>query len=199
MESQADGRARTLPAGVHGGNAGISGGRAHVARVSLAQTLLHDRHEAATAAANLRGPSRLSKPHTHNHNPNYPTSPSRPRTSARSSLHDDNSEEAAAAAAGVRDFVHGPHQVPYGVQIPGDGRRRRAKVSHRRTFRRGFAVCELPTQGREAVDPAAADQRLGIQEDSVPRLMEEVRPRVLLELGSFLGASATHMGGIAKE
>ena len=31
------------------------------------------------------------------------------------------------------------------------------------------------------------------------RLMEEVRPRVVIELGSFLGASATHMGGIAKE
>jgi len=31
------------------------------------------------------------------------------------------------------------------------------------------------------------------------RLMEEVRPRIVIELGSFLGASATHMGGIAKE
>lgn len=31
------------------------------------------------------------------------------------------------------------------------------------------------------------------------RLMEEVRPRVVIELGSFLGASATHMGAIAQE
>lgn len=31
------------------------------------------------------------------------------------------------------------------------------------------------------------------------RLMEEVKPRVVIELGSFLGASATHMGAIAKE
>lgn len=31
------------------------------------------------------------------------------------------------------------------------------------------------------------------------RLMEEVRPRVMIELGSFLGASATHMGSIARE
>jgi hypothetical protein len=31
------------------------------------------------------------------------------------------------------------------------------------------------------------------------RLMEEVRPRVVVELGSFLGASATHMGAVARE
>ncbi|KAG0554829.1 hypothetical protein M758_12G125400 [Ceratodon purpureus] len=31
------------------------------------------------------------------------------------------------------------------------------------------------------------------------RLMQEVRPRVMIELGSFLGASATHMGSIARE
>lgn len=31
------------------------------------------------------------------------------------------------------------------------------------------------------------------------RLMEEVKPRVIFELGSFLGASATHLGLVAKE
>lgn len=31
------------------------------------------------------------------------------------------------------------------------------------------------------------------------RLMEEVKPKVVIELGSFLGASATHLGAIAKE
>jgi hypothetical protein len=31
------------------------------------------------------------------------------------------------------------------------------------------------------------------------RLIEEVRPRVIFELGSFLGASATHMGAIARD
>lgn len=31
------------------------------------------------------------------------------------------------------------------------------------------------------------------------RLMEEVRPRVVIELGTFLGASATHLGHLAKE
>lgn len=74
---------------------------------------------------------------------------------------------------------------------------------------RRFLVSELfdghspfesfPPPGVQALIQPERVTGWGSEKTVFRRLMEEVRPRVVIELGSFLGASALHMAAIAKE